>query len=337
MGYQVASLDGIQTYPFSNEVKRTFYNLLPSSFINYAFDDHTNLRIFYRVTTGAPSIAQLQNVIDNTNPQQLVGGNSSLTQSYGQSFLARYGGTNAREGHSLFLLLSVTETNNYIGNSVYTYEGNDTTIQQGIHMTKGTELTTPVNLNGDWNVRSFLTYGLPFDLISSNLNLTGGYTFTRLPGLLNSALNVNNTSAVSAGATVSSNISQNVDFTVGYTGNYNFATNSTQSELNNNYYSQTGLFKFNLIFLDGFVLRNEIDNTLYSGLGAGYDEDIYLWSLSLAHKFLPQQRGELQAGVTDLLNQNKSVNRTITASYNEDTQNEVLGRYFLVTFTYTVR
>ena len=107
--------------------------------------------------------------------------------------------------------------------------------------------------------------------------------------------------------------------------------------MNNNYYSQTAGIKFNLIFLNGFVLRNELDNTLYNGLGAGYDENIWLWSLNLAHKFFANQRGELQIGVNDLLNQNKSVSRTITESYVEDIQNEILGRYFLATFTYTVR
>jgi hypothetical protein len=59
--------------------------------------------------------------------------------------------------------------------------------------------------------------------------------------------------------------------------------------------------------------------------------------MSLGKKLFSKQQGELTVSVVDLLNQNKSVNRTVTGTYVEDTQNNVLGRYFMLTFTYTVR
>jgi hypothetical protein len=59
--------------------------------------------------------------------------------------------------------------------------------------------------------------------------------------------------------------------------------------------------------------------------------------MSLGKKLFSKQQGELTASVVDLLNQNKSVNRTVTGTYVEDTQNNVLGRYLMLTFTYTVR
>ncbi len=58
--------------------------------------------------------------------------------------------------------------------------------------------------------------------------------------------------------------------------------------------------------------------------------------MSLGKKLFSKQQGELTFSVVDLLNQNKSVNRTVTGTYVEDTQNNVLGRYFMLTFTYTV-
>ena len=225
--YQIASLDGTQIYPFSNVVNRTFYNVLPSAMLNYTFSDHTNLRIFYRTSTTAPTIAQLQNVVDNSNPLQLTGGNPNLAQSYGQTILLRYGLTNAREGHSLFIFFTAQQTNNYVANSVFTAT-KDSLLSQGILLHQGSQLTTPVNLNDYWNSKFFLTYGLPIGLISSNLNLTAGYNFTRTPGLINNSLNLNNTSSVSAGGVISSNISSDVDFTLSYTGNYNIAKNSNE-------------------------------------------------------------------------------------------------------------
>jgi hypothetical protein len=41
--------------------------------------------------------------------------------------------------------------------------------------------------------------------------------------------------------------------------------------------------------------------------------------------------------VTDVLEQNKSINHNVTDTYIEDTQNRILGRYVLLMFTYTLR
>jgi hypothetical protein len=45
----------------------------------------------------------------------------------------------------------------------------------------------------------------------------------------------------------------------------------------------------------------------------------------------------LRVTANDILNQNKNVSRSITDSYVQDTENQVLPRYFLLTFTYTLR
>jgi hypothetical protein len=59
--------------------------------------------------------------------------------------------------------------------------------------------------------------------------------------------------------------------------------------------------------------------------------------VSLGKKFFENQRGELRIAVTDLLDQNKSLNRSVTETYIEDVENQILGRFLMVTFTYTVR
>ena len=39
----------------------------------------------------------------------------------------------------------------------------------------------------------------------------------------------------------------------------------------------------------------------------------------------------------DLLKQNRSITRNVTETYIEDVQNQVLQRYFMLTFTYNLR
>jgi len=136
---------------------------------------------------------------------------------------------------------------------------------------------------------------------------------------------------------VSSNISSDVDFTLSYTPSYTISRYSLQPLSNSNYFSHTASVKINLIFLDGIVLRNEVANTLYSGLAGGYNQNIVLWNVGLGKKFLAEERAELRVIANDLLNQNKSISRTITDAYVQDMQTQVLSRYVMLTFTYTLR
>ncbi len=335
VSYQVAQLRGKQQFPYSSSITRSYYDVLPNAMLTYNIAEHTNLRMFYRTTTTAPSISQLQDIINNSNTLQLSTGNPNLNQSYAQTLTTRYMVTDVDNSRSTFLLLSVVHTDDYIGNATITAR-RDTVLAGGVLMNPGTQLSYPVNLNGQWNVNSFFTHSLVVGSLKSNLNLTSGLTFARTPGLINQELNVVETYGPSAGAVLSSNVSQNVDFTLSYQGNYNISRNTFEPSLNSQYYYHTATIKNNFIFFDGVVFRNEIDNVLYSGLTGGYDKDTYLWNMSLGKKLFSKQQGELTFSVVDLLNQNKSVNRTVTGTYVEDTQNNVLGRYFMLTFTYTV-
>lgn len=335
LALQRASLKGEQEYPSVSQVRKTFYNVLPSATFDTKLDEGKNLRVFYRTSTRAPSISQLQNVVDNTNPLQLSSGNPDLKQSFTHTVFSRYSSTNPSAGESLFLLLSVQYATDQITN--YTFTALRDTTVAGIRLNRGTQLTYPVNLDGYWSIRSFGTYGFPVGLLSSNLNLNGGLNFTRTPGLVNGASSVTDSYALSGGAVLSSNISQDIDFTLSYSGSYTISRYTLQPELNNNYYNHNAAARINLGFLDGFVFRGDVTHTRYTGLSGGYDISTVLLNGSLARKFFENERGELRFSVTDILNQNKSVGRSITESYIEDSENRVLGRYYMLTFTYTLR
>jgi len=337
LSYQYAELNGDDSTSAKMTITKKFWDFLPSALINYTTPDHRNLRIFYRTSTTAPAVTQLQQVIDNSNPVLLTTGNPDLDQSYSQTLLARYNLTALGQARSMFLLLSATYTQDYIANATL-IPSRDTVLSNGTTLTNLQQLTYPVNLNGYWNVRSFFTYGLPFDLISSALNLSAGATYNRTPGMLNRVESDANTIGPSAGFVIGSNISQDFDFTISYMGNYNFAMNSQETTTGTgNYYSHTASLKWVWEFWNGIVLNNQLSNQITSGLAQGYDQNILLWNLSLAKKFFTNESGELRFSMNDLLGQNKSVNRSVTDTYIDDTQNEVLTRYILVSFSYTMR
>jgi hypothetical protein len=336
VSYQIARLDGEESYPRSLTTSKTFYSLLPNAMVNFELSNRQNLRIFYRTSTQSPTIAQLQSVVDNTNPLLLSVGNPNLKQSFNQTLLTRLSLANPASSQSLLLFVYLNQASDYIGNASIIPQ-HDTLLASGVQVNQGTQLTFPVNLDGSRGLRSLLTYGLPVDFLKSNLNSNLGFTYTRTPGMVNGLENISGVAVLSPGIVLGSNVSTDLDFTISYTANFNNATNSVQSELNDHYFYHTAGFKLNWIFWNGFVLKNDMTSTLYRGLSEGLNQDYLLWNLSIGKKFFEDQRGELLLGVYDLLDQNKSINRTVTETYTEDTTTKVLTRYVMLTFTYTLR
>ena len=178
---------------------------------------------------------------------------------------------------------------------------------------------------------------MPLKFIKSNLNWNAGFSYTKLPGLMNNVSNISNTYNYNLGAVLSSNISEYIDFNVSYSANINVVKNSIQPNLNNNYFSQSAGIVANLLTKKGLFFQNDLSNQYYNGLSSGFNQNYWLWNIAIGQKFLKKQAGELKLSVFDLLKQNKSITRTATASYIEDDRNQVLQQYFMLTFTYKLK
>lgn len=334
--YQNVALAGQEIYPKALKVTKSFDNVLPTMMFNYRFSKKSNLRIFYRASTNTPSISQLQNVIDNSNPLQLSTGNPDLKQQYSHSATIRYSFTNPEKGRTFFLFANGGYTADYFANQSIIARTN-TVLPDGILLYAGSKITMPVNIQGYWNGSTFLTYGLPVKFIKSNLNLNAGLTYNRTPGLINNATNFVNNYNATGGLVLSSNISEKVDFKISCTGNYFVVDNTLQPQANTNYYLQTSGIKFNWLPWKGLVFNLDLNHNLYSGLGSAFNQSIFLWNGGVGYKFLKKQAAEIRIIYFDLLNQNNSISRNITDTYVETNTVKVLRQYFLLNFTYTIR
>lgn len=337
LNYQDETLTGTQTFPVSSngEKNYNFSDLLPMAIFNEKFADKSSLRMFYLTNTSLPSITQLQNVVNNTNPLLLSTGNPDLHEQYTHTFITRYGKTAVGKAQSFFMFFTASLTENYIGNSTIISD-KDSILPGGYRFAKGSQLTLPVNLNNNWSTKAFATYGLPFDVISSNINFNGGVSYASSPGLLNYKLNYANTWAFNPGLVFSSNISEKVDYTLSYNSTYNIVKNTLNASANSNYFTHLADFKFNWIFYKGFTFNCDISHTLYTGLGS-YNQSLFLVNGGFGKKFLKYNAGELKLYVFDALNQNQSISRTITAAYVADVRTVVLQRYLMLSFTYSLR
>ncbi len=336
LNYQNAQLFSNQEFPRVSDVQTSFNNFLPGAMVSYRMKSGNQFRMFYRSSTQEPSVSQLQNVIDNSNPLSLSAGNPNLKQSYTNMVNLRFTSTNQETFSNFQGFVFLSKTDNAITNSTYIAE-ETIELEDGIILEKGAQLTRPVNVNGNLNLRSLVTYGTPIKPVKLNINLTTGFNYIRTPGLINLISNISNSYVFNQGIVLSSNISSNLDFALSYTANYNIVRNSIQPQMNNNYYTHVGTGRLNWIFGKGFVFSTDISNQAYRGLGDAYNQNFALWNASFGKKFLKNNAGELKLTVFDILKQNNSISRTVSETNIQDISSRVITQYAMLTFTYTLR
>jgi len=333
---QYAMLSGTEQFPYALSINKNFESVLPQVMFNYKFSKTKNLRITYRTNTSPPGISQLQNVINNSNPLLLSTGNPDLKQDYEHTVNLRYGSVNSIKATNFMVYAMANYIQNYVANSTL-IPSQPTQLSGGVILRPGSQLSKPVNLNGYWNARSFLTYGFPVSKIKMNINLNTGFTYNLIPDLINDQENLANNYNFSEGLVISSNISQKVDFSLSYTGNYSIVKNTLQKQSDNNYFNQVTTFKFNWLPYKGIIFNTNITHTLFTGLAQSYNQSYFLWNIALGYKFLKSQALDVRVSVFDALKQNNSINRNVTDTYIEDSHTQVLTRYYMLTVTYTIK
>lgn len=336
LSYRNSQLKNSQEFPLVTDVKRNFSSVLPSFNLRYNISRDQNLRIFYRTDNNSPSVDQLQNVIDNSNPISLRMGNPSLEQDYRHYFSVRYSFIDFSNMHSFFILLGGTITNNYIGNQT-TLSSKDSLFVDGILLSRGVQLTKPVNLDGYISLRSFVTYGLPINFLMSNVNLNLGVTYSRTPSIINSTDNFTNSINYNLGFVLSSNIGKELDYTLSSSSGFNVMRNDLQTTLNRNYFTQNTSAKLFWMFWETLFIQVEGLHQYNSGLSDDYAQNSVIMGASIGTKLFSNERGEIRFTAYDMLNKNSNIQRNVTDTYYEDTRSNVLGGYFMLSFIYNLR
>ncbi len=336
LNLQQVDLEAIPFFPASAGINRIFRNILPSGRFMYQISPSKSWRAFSRGFTQTPRLSQLQNVLNNTNPLQLSIGNPNLRQQTSYFIGSRYNSTQATTMRSFQSFVHFSYTVDYIGSSTYLSQS-DSTVVNGISLPTGTQLTVPVNLQGYMAGRTFVSYALPLNFIKSNLNLNTGFNYSNVPGLINEKLNRASTYGLSVGFLLGSNVSQNLDFSLGYTVNQNWVSNTIQPQADNSYLVGNGYIKFNWMPWKGLVVTSDLNQNLYNGLNTGFNQQVWLWNAGLGYKFMKNKQAELRLIAFDVLNQNRSINRVVTDAYLEDTRTTVLQQYFMLTFVFQIR
>lgn len=333
--YQHTRLISEQTFPSSAFVTETFEDVLPSMVLSASFNNRRNFRLAWNTSTAAPTINQLQNVVDNSNPLALSTGNPDLRQTYVNNLTLRVSEADPFKSKSRFLFMNISRTSHPIATSTFTAPA-DMTVD-GIFLARGTQLSRPVNLDRSWNANAFAAYSRPVKWMKSIWSLNGGGSFNESPTRINAGINRSRTYTVRYGSVLASNISPNLDFTLMYQGNYNLTRNSLSTVNTGDYYAHTIGFRFNAVARHGIVIREELNHNFQGGASGPYGQNVVMWNTTIGKKFLKNDVGELRLTATDVLQQERSVARSFTETYIQDSRDQVLGRFLQAVFTYSFK
>ena len=338
LNLQYSKIESDRIFPTAANVDQSFITVLPNLMWSKKIASRSNIRIMYRASTNFPGVTQLQDVVNQSNQLRMSVGNPELKQSYNHFLSGRYTFTNTQKGQSFFANIFLQAQQDYISNATYIVRNADSVIQYGnpdIILKKGAQLTKPINLDGYKSFRSYFTFSQPVKFIKSNINLSTGFSYSKLPGFINNAKTTTDNFTYSGGIVIASNISEYMDFNLSY--NVNFSNANSSAGDDNKYVNQAAGIQTNFLTKNGWFLQNDISNQSYTGMSDGFNQSYWLWNAGIGKKFLKSKTAELKLSVFDLLKQNQSISRTVEANYIEDTQSQVLQQYFMLTFTYNLK
>jgi hypothetical protein len=308
------------------QTQQSYTNFFPTVSFNWTPSRTKGLRINYRGRTNQPSVSQLQNVMDVSNPLYIKTGNPELNQEFTHSFNTSYNTFNILTFKFLAANLSFSTTQNKIVNSIDT-------------INRALELTKPVNMNGAFTTTSFFTIGLPFKnkkLKGSSLNFTTLALFNRDISLLYKQKNIGKTLTLTQTAGANFSLKEKWDLSANASLSYYNIKYSANTALNDSYLSQTYSADVSYTSKKGFVLSTDIDYYINSGRANGYNQSIPLWNASMSKQLFKKKNGELKFSVNDILNQNQSITRNTGSNYFEDVRSVVLKRYYMLSFLFNL-
>jgi len=330
---QFASLQNLSnraTTGKDSTMKQQYTNFFPNASFNFTPAPRKSLRFTYRGSTRAPGISQLQDVQDVSNSLNIRTGNPDLKQEFTHNVNISYNTFNVNN----FLYLNLNVAGSIVSNKI---------VNSISKLGEGVQLTRPVNLNGARNLTFSGTIGIPLSKVTTgrrsplNINLTTSLRYNRDVSKLDDRLNLNYTRGIGQRIHFTYFIQDKLDVGANASYNYNDARYSVQQSLNYTYFDHHYSVDVTYTFFKRFMINNDFDYYINTGRAQGFNQPIPLWNAYVSCLLFKKQNGELRISGVDLLNQNKSINRSVGDNYIEDTYTRVLQRFFLVSFMYKFR
>jgi len=316
--------------------RRSVVNWSPTANFRWKKSDRSQLRITYRGSTSQPSMSDLLPIRDDSDPLNISVGNSGLKPSFTQDFNLRYNDFWERHQQFLFANLSFSTTSNAVTSKVY-YDP-----------TTGGRISTRDNINGNWNARAELMFNTALDTLgtfnfntrtsasyANSVSYLDEYSVTRdkadQGNILKNTMRETNLSE-RLGASY-----RNDWFELELNGavSYRFGRNKLQSQGN----QDTWAFNYGFNTTANLPWGMQITTNLNMSSRRGYSDasmntNELIWNAQIAQSFLRSKTLSVRLEFYDLLHQQSSFSRMLSAMQRSDTEYNSINSYVMLRVNY---
>ncbi|MFV8268383.1 outer membrane beta-barrel protein [Flavobacterium sp. GT2N3] len=293
--------------------------------IRYKLDRSKFITLRYDYSNSLPSSSQLLAVENLANPLNTIIGNPNLNpnEKHSANINFRNFDFRTRSGYSLFVRGDYNN-NEVVSISVYDASRKRTTTYENISGTYATAI------GGNWSQSikreaHALRYGIG---LNGSYSLDKGFT----NGVLYSAKSLGITPRVYLNYDYGEVLTIAPSYSLYYNESKysNYVTNGSSNVVHRINLQTTSYWPTNWVF------GNDFGYTYNSNIARSFKKDFYLWNTSLSYSFLNKNM-IAKVKVYDVLNQNQSSTRTISATTIRDEENTVLKRYAMFSVTYKIQ
>lgn len=297
-------------------------NYFPVIRFAYNFSRSRSLNINYNGNSSQPTNAQLQPVVDKSNPQFITIGNPDLKPEFTNTISSRYNNFNFVTGDVFFSNISFSYTQDKIVNSIRILRG-------------GVQETRYRNADGYFTALAFYNVSKPIMNRKFVFNFGGNAGFNNNISYLRDSAdaetkNIGKNWIVGQRFSSDIKIKKWLETTVAVNYALNSNKNSAQSQLNSNSIAWTLSSNSRFFLPNNFIISYDAEKTLNYGLSATATANPLIINMALEKQFFEKKNVSLKLQAYDLLNQNVGISRTVSATGFTDSRTNRLGRYFLL-------
>ncbi|MFC3159030.1 Outer membrane protein beta-barrel family protein [Chryseobacterium arachidis] len=304
------------------ELQRNFTLPDYNAGLQYRFSKTSRLNINNSGNFSIPSASRLIPYVDTSNPLITYTGNPDLKNSW------------INRTSVYFSNFNVPKNMNYYVSLVFSYNHNDTT-NFSYYDDFGKQSVGYANISGNKTASISSGFGKTFkwgnNKLAINPRTSLNYRYNR--GFIDGQMFTGNSYVFSPGINLTYDRKDKIIVKPSYSITYSFSDyeNYRVQSIKNTY--QTFRLDLTNYFLKtNLILENDFQYNTSSNIAPGFKRDFYFLNTGVGYSFYKKQF-TARVKVYDILNQNQSVRRTISASYVEDREDLILKRYVMFSLT----
>ena len=318
MEYNYQGLDTIAT--------RNYVRVSPTLNFRYRFNKQHTLRIRYRGNTSQPSITDLFNMTDNSNPLNIRMGNPDLSPSFSNNINIDWNNFLSTTMQSFTARLSFSNTLNAIESRT---QYNEET---------GGRITQPTNVNGNWNINGNFGWNRPIFVDNFTFNTSTSASYSNNVGYIyqNNQSLKNTVNNLRIGESIRLNYRTDI-WDASLFGNLNYSNQKSKLVPTNNRatydfsYGASG----NIYLENGFGFSTNISMSSRRGYSsANMNTNELIWNAQVSYRFLKGKAATVSLQAYDILSKRSNISRNISATMRSDTETNAIYSYVMAHFIY---